>query len=74
MAAKKADFNLSHNYSTCHPPSPLAHWDEILSKNVPPFLSMNRSFQDKWYRGSPDSTNFGPPGDRTIAKIVLSGD
>ena len=26
------------------------------------------------YRGSPDSTNFGPPGDRTIAKIVLSGD
>ena len=26
------------------------------------------------YRGSPDSTKFGPPGDRTIAKIVLSGD
>ena len=26
------------------------------------------------YRGSPDNTNFGPPGDRTIAKIVLSGD
>ena len=26
------------------------------------------------YRGSPNSTNFGPPGDRTIAKIVLSGD
>ena len=25
-------------------------------------------------RGSPDSTNFGPPGDCTIAKIVLSGD
>ena len=29
---------------------------------------------DYMYRGSPDSTNFGPPGDRTIAKIVLSGD
>ena len=26
------------------------------------------------YRGSPNSTNFGPPGDRSIAKIVLSGD
>ena len=26
------------------------------------------------YRGSPDSTNFWPPGDRTIAKIVLIGD
>ena len=26
------------------------------------------------YRGSPDNTNFGPPGDRTIAKIVLCGD
>ena len=26
------------------------------------------------YRGSPDSTNFGPPGDRTIMKIVLSDD
>ena len=26
------------------------------------------------YRGSPDSANFGPPGDRTIAKIKLSGD
>ena len=26
------------------------------------------------YRGSPDSTNFGPPGDCTIVKIVLSGD
>ena len=26
------------------------------------------------YRGSPNSTNFGPAGDRTIAKIVLSGD
>ena len=26
------------------------------------------------YRGSPDSTNFGPPGNRTNAKIVLSGD
>ena len=26
------------------------------------------------YRGSPDSTNFGLPGNRTIAKIVLSGD
>ena len=29
---------------------------------------------DLCYRGSLDSTNFGPPGDRTIAKIVLSGD
>ena len=27
-----------------------------------------------YYRGSPDSTNFVPPGNRTIAKIVLSGD
>ena len=26
------------------------------------------------YRGSPDSTNFAPPGNRTNAKIVLSGD
>ena len=26
------------------------------------------------YRGSPDSTNFVLPGNRTIAKIVLSGD
>ena len=26
-----------------------------------------------WYRGSPDSTNFVLPGNRTIAKIVLSG-
>ena len=25
------------------------------------------------YRGSPDSTNFAPPGNRTIEKIVLSG-
>ena len=26
------------------------------------------------YRGSPDSTNFAPPRNCTIAKIVLSGD
>ena len=26
------------------------------------------------YRGSPDSTNFVPPGNSTIAKIVLFGD
>ena len=26
------------------------------------------------YRGTPDSTNLGPPGDRTIAKIVLNRD
>ena len=27
-----------------------------------------------YYRGSPDSTNFAQPGNRTIEKIVLSGD
>ena len=26
------------------------------------------------YRGSPDSTNFAHPGNRTIEKIVLNGD
>ena len=36
-------------------------------------VSKSRAIQIM-YRGSPDSTNFGPPGDRTIAKIVLSGD
>ena len=30
--------------------------------------------QKKWYRGSPDSTNFAHPGNRTIEKIVLNGD
>ena len=36
-------------------------------------LSKNEMLADTVW-GSPDSTNFGPPGDRTIAKIVLSGD
>ena len=36
-----------------------------------PFFNL---LSERRYRGSPDSTNFGPPGDRTIAKIVLSGD
>ena len=27
-----------------------------------------------WYRGSPDSTNFAHPGNRTTEKIVLNGD
>ena len=31
------------------------------------------SDQTTKYRGSPDSTNFVLPGNRTIAKIVLSG-
>ena len=29
---------------------------------------------DGMYRGSPDSMNFVPPGNCTIAKIVLNGD
>ena len=43
------------------------NWDLTKSKN-------NLSHIQALYRGSPDSTNFGPPGDRTIVKIVLSGD
>ena len=31
-------------------------------------------FLEQWYRGSPDSTNFAHPGNRTIEKIVLNGD
>ena len=38
--------------------------------SVPKWVLISRSK----IQGSPDSTNFGPPGDRTIAKIVLSGD
>ena len=30
--------------------------------------------RDRKYKGSPDSTNFVIPGNRTIAKIVLSWD
>ena len=37
-------------------------------------VKFSLQFSQLLYRGSPDSTNFGPPGDRTIAKIVLSGD
>ena len=31
-------------------------------------------FQIHFYRDSPDSTVFAPPGNRTIAKTVLIGD
>ena len=34
----------------------------------------NEESKKTGYRGSPDSTNFAHPGNRTIEKIVLSGD
>ena len=40
---------------------------------IRPGRSRLLEFENK-IRGSPDSTNFGPPGDRTIAKTVLSED
>ena len=46
----------------------------LTSQPTPPRLYTTWQNSLEIYRGSPDSTNFGPPGDRTIAKIVLSGD
>ena len=43
-------------------------------KSCKPTVCFSTFFQFCICRGSPDSSNFGPTGDRTIAKIILSGD
>ena len=46
----------------------------LISEGIFSLLSHLQKMFEILYRGSPDSTVFAPPGNRTIEKTVLFGD